>query len=154
MFLTLRGCAALSGFRIDRHLALIQEQVPAVTALHVEYLHFIELSQALTVDEKTRLEDLLRYGTATLSDVPGAIQLLVTPRFGTISPWSSKATDITRNCGLEKIKRIERGTAWHLAAAPGSALDSGTLNRIKPLIHDRMTETVLTDIEQIGRAHV
>jgi len=31
------------------------------------------------------------------------------PRLGTISPWASKATDIARNCGLERVLRIERG---------------------------------------------
>ena len=151
MLLTLRGCAALSGFRIDRQLALIQEQAPAVTALHVEYAHFAELDAPLADVEKTRLEDLLHYGNFIRRQHDEATLLLVTPRPGTISPWSSKATDIAHNCGLQKIKRIERGTAWYLVTAQGQTLSTSVLEKIKPLLHDRMTETVMTDPDQASR---
>ena len=71
--------------------------------------------------------------------------LLVTPRLGTISPWSSKATDIARNCGFAAVKRIERGTAYHLA---GKGQESAlATRRISTLLHDRMTESVLDSID-------
>ncbi|MGH8119626.1 MAG: phosphoribosylformylglycinamidine synthase, partial [Gammaproteobacteria bacterium] len=154
MLLTLRGPAALSGFRIDRQLALIQEQAPAITALHVEYAHFAALSAPLTDAEKSRLEDLLHYGKFIQRQLTGATLLLVTPRPGTISPWSSKATDIAHNCGLQKIRRVERGVAWNLMTAQGQTPAPAVLEKIKPLIHDRMTETVMINMDQAGHLFV
>ena len=147
MLLTFRGSTALSGFRIDKCLALIQEQAPAVTALHVEYAHFVQLTEPLSDTEKNCLEDLLRYGMPAAHDPAAGTLLLVTPRPGTISPWSSKATDIAHNCGLQKIKRIERGTAWRLVTQ-GPSLPASVIEKIKPLIHDRMTETVMQDFSE------
>ncbi|MFN6961268.1 MAG: phosphoribosylformylglycinamidine synthase, partial [Rhodocyclaceae bacterium] len=68
--------------------------------------------------------------------------LLVTPRLGTISPWSSKATDIAHNCGFDAVKRIERGIAYIL---PNSALTKRHLARL----HDRMTESVLDSLDAV-----
>ena len=69
--------------------------------------------------------------------------ILVTPRLGTISPWSSKATDIARQCGLEGlVRRVERGTAFHLDGDPGD------LAAALPLLHDRMTEAVLASLDE------
>ena len=71
------------------------------------------------------------------------------PRPGTISPWSSKATDIAHNCGLEAIGRIERGTLWTVSQADGAGpLDASQTRRIAPLIHDRMTQAILSDHRQ------
>ncbi len=71
--------------------------------------------------------------------------LLVTPRPGTISPWSSKSTDIARNCGLTSIKRLERGTAYYVESS--SALTMSQLSELKALLHDRMMEVVLDNVE-------
>ncbi|MEL0066843.1 MAG: phosphoribosylformylglycinamidine synthase, partial [Gammaproteobacteria bacterium] len=79
--------------------------------------------------------------------------LLVVPRPGTISPWSSKATDIAHNCGLNKIKRMERGTAYHVDA---EHLSSDTLTAIEAELHDRMTQVVmkhLDDAAQLFETH-
>ena len=70
----------------------------------------------------------------------GDPQLLVTPRPGTISPWSSKATDIAHVCGLDAVRRIERGTLYTLRAAGG--LDRAQLTVLGAVMHDRMTEAV------------
>ena len=69
--------------------------------------------------------------------LPGGARALVIPRAGTISPWSSKATDIVRNCGFHPVRRVERGTLWVIAGANG--INDGTLEAL----HDRMTERVL-----------
>ena len=66
---------------------------------------------------------------------------LVLPRIGTISPWSSKATDIAHICGLTKIKRIERGIAYYLQGAQWT-------DTLKGHIHDRMTQVIMSELEQ------
>ena len=77
-----------------------------------------------------------RPGTSKSPDLPGRARALVTPRAGTISPWSSKATDIVRNCGFDRVRRVERGTLWVLSGV--DALTEGALGTL----HDRMTERV------------
>src|ERR1700704_379787 len=136
--LKLRGSRVASAFRLDKlnsRLATIQQPVRAVAA---EHWHFVEVERALDSRETEVLERLLQYGEpATAGE---GRMLLSVPRLGTISPWSSKATDIARRCGLEAVLRIERGIAWIFSG--GRPLDSES-HRILGLIHDRMTETVL-----------
>ena len=100
--LTLSGAPALSDFRTARLLTALRSRVPAVESLTTRYTHFVQAGRALTADERRVLDALLTYGPALASD---AIQshdqlIVVTPRPGTISPWSSKATDIAQVCGL------------------------------------------------------
>src|SRR6185503_14292782 len=95
----------------------------------------------LEARERETLEALLDDGTAMLEGAKGAV-FIVVPRLGTLSPWSSKATDIARNCGLAAVRRIERGMVYYLDSnAPALA---GTL-------HDRMTQTVLRSFEEAPR---
>jgi phosphoribosylformylglycinamidine synthase len=147
MLLTLRGCTALSGFRKDKCLASIKQLVPAVISLKTAYVHFVHLREQLTDDEIACLYNLLDYGLSGQENPEGHL-LLVTPRAGTISPWSSKATDIAHNCGLKKVIRVERGTAWYLMTGQRQNLTNDQSEKIKPIIHDRMTETVLADFDQ------
>jgi phosphoribosylformylglycinamidine synthase len=147
MLLTLRGCTALSGFRRDKHLASIKTVTPEIIFLDTVYVHFVHINGQLSDAETACLNNLLNYGH-TAEQYPQGHLLLVTPRFGTISPWSSKATDITHNCGLKKVVRVERGTAWYLQTGNGNDLSSDQVELIKPFIHDRMTETVLTNFDQ------
>ncbi|MBK9312039.1 MAG: phosphoribosylformylglycinamidine synthase [Rhodocyclaceae bacterium] len=128
----LRGAAAFSASRLAR----LQELVG--TRLTAEHWYFVETDGGLDADELARLKDLLDM-PAQLPQQPAGELILVTPRLGTISPWSSKATDIARNCGFSKVKRIERGTAFHVQGAPKSAV------AIRHL-HDRMTESVLESL--------
>ncbi len=148
--LRLRGSAALSAFRIEKLLNLIRTRVPEVARLSAEYLHFADLEQRLERAELAVLERLLSYGPRLPRAEPEGQVRIVIPRLGTISPWSSKATDIAHNCGLAKIRRLERGTAYHFATHHGHPLDGAQLAAIEPLIHDRMTETVLSDPEDAG----
>jgi hypothetical protein len=77
--------------------------------------------------------------------------LLVLPRFGTVSPWSSKATDIARNCGLEKVERIERGVAYYFVPRDPGPLSPRSRRALDRAIHDRMTEVVVDDLSQAAR---
>src|SRR5690606_15713922 len=92
------------------------------------------------------LDKLLTYGPAIASHEPRGQMLLVTPRPGTISPWSSKATDIAHNCGLSQVKRLERGIAYYIEAA--AELNQQQLQLVAALLHDRMMEAVFTELTQ------
>src|SRR5476649_2685087 len=114
MILRLRGRRALSDFRLAKLLQSLPASLATLT-LHAEFWHFVETTRMLEASELERLERILTYGPATRVDAAqGALVhlLLVTPRPGTISPWSSKATDIDKHCRLEAVRRIERGTAF------------------------------------------
>lgn len=130
------GGAAHSAFRLERLLAAIQRLQPSITSVTSHFVYFVQGK------EHSQMERLLNAVTTT--SVPEAAQLLVVPRPGTISPWSSKATDIFHICGLTKVKRVERGVWWRFNAA----LDANVLDAIKALLHDRMVEAVLTDLQQ------
>ena len=103
-----------------------------------EKLSAMKARPELDAADREILDRLLRYGPReTVRDADGWL-LLVVPRLGTISPWSSKATEIARICGLERIRRLERGIAYRVSGA-----EEGAFAEIAPLLHDRMTETVL-----------
>src|SRR5690554_29622 len=107
--LELRGAPALSAFLQTKTLAKLQQALPSVTSVYAEYIHFADLSADLDANELAVLKRLLEYGPKVDAKEGQGEAFIVVPRIGTISPWSSKATDIARNCGLEKIKRLERG---------------------------------------------
>ena len=146
MILRLRGRRALSDFRLAKLLQPLTAALPSAS-LYAEFWHFAEATRALTVSENERLERVLSYGPTMESATAQGDLLLVTPRPGTISPWSSKATDIAHHCGLEVITRIERGTAFWITGAARDDLRT----RIAPLVHDRMTETVFTAMADAER---
>jgi phosphoribosylformylglycinamidine synthase len=138
--LKLRGAPALSAARLSRLHESLQAAGVKVHGLAAEYWYFVEIRAALDKLELERLVDLLD-AHPTCADTPKGMGLLVTPRLGTISPWSSKATDIALNCGFGKIIRIERGTMYSLDAKTPES------DCVLPLIHDRMTESVLDRLD-------
>jgi phosphoribosylformylglycinamidine synthase len=146
--LKLPGSSALSAFRIARLLARLQALEPAVNAVRAQFLHFIDLSGALDERAGSLLERLLDDGgecpPAPVQPAAGSVQLLVVPRPGTISPWSSKATDIAQVCGLAAVRRIERGILYTLELA--RAVPAGRHAALAALLHDRMIEAVFDDI--------
>ncbi|MDP2851967.1 MAG: phosphoribosylformylglycinamidine synthase, partial [Gallionella sp.] len=145
--LKLRGGNALSSFRLDKLNQALHVGVPGISHLHAEYWHFAETSSELAAAELAVLEKILTYGPASPIEPPDGELLLVVPRLGTISPWSSKATDIARHCGLEAIERLERGVAFHAQKRDGTPLTVAEKQVLLPLIHDRMTETVLGHLD-------
>jgi phosphoribosylformylglycinamidine synthase len=141
----LRGAPALSPFRLEKLLATARRIEPQITGLRAEYVHFVALHRPLSDDENRILRGILDYGPTPYSALPGGDLQLVIPRPGTISPWSSKATDIAHVCGLNAVERLERGLAWYLECAPGSLSDASR-SALRSLFHDRMTEVVLDDL--------
>ena len=123
-FISLRGRAALSPFR----LAKLQDNLAAANPAHriqglaAMFWHFVEIARALAPSDRDKLERLLIYGPKSTDASDVGTPLLVVPRPGTISPWSSKATDIARNCGLDAVVRIERGVVFRIAAVDDEPL--------------------------------
>ena len=147
----LRGASALSLFRIQKlaqkaaALGLPQAEIAS------EYWYFVSSLAPLDAAQTEKLQALL---SAVRVDTPAAGQslFLITPRIGTISPWSSKATDIAHNCGLDGVERIERGMAVYVSGS----LHGNERAQWASLLHDRMTESVLPDFqsaEQLFAAH-
>ncbi len=140
-----RGSPALSEFRINKLLELCHQQALPVTTIYAEFIHFADLTTELSRDEVEKVTKLLTYGPTIQEHQPTGLLLLVTPRPGTISPWSSKATNIAHNCGLNKVKRLERGTAYYIESS--QTLSDSQLGQLNALIHDRMMESVFTEME-------
>jgi phosphoribosylformylglycinamidine synthase len=141
MILRFPGPAALSDFRRNRLLADLKAVESAVTDVAGAHVHFVEISRSLGEQERRTLERVLDYGAEPVSIDSAGLYYLVVPRLGTISPWSSKATDIARRCGLEPIVRIERGVEY-LVRVEGE-FSAKRHESLKPLLYDRMTQTVL-----------
>ncbi len=154
--LILPGPTALSGFRQRKLSERLSDVVPGVELLATQFLHFVDTAGTLTASEDAVLRSLLHYGEVTAADAPpimlaednsGRTELLVAvPRPGTLSPWSTKATDIARRCGLqEPVRRIERGTAYLLRWP--ERLEAAQQQAARRCLYDRMTEALLPNPE-------
>jgi phosphoribosylformylglycinamidine synthase len=145
--LHLRGAPALSASRKASLLKTIQAAAPGITGLSADFAHFAHFTPStppLTPDEERILERLLSYGPQReQAEAPEGKLVLVLPRVGTISPWSSKATNIAHICGLAKILRLERGVAYWLEGEPNAE----SLRAAADLLHDRMTQTIFHDFK-------
>src|ERR1700688_389219 len=136
---SLFGAPALLQFRLDQSLRALRRQDARVAALSSRWLHFVDAPRPLADSERRLLEKLLTYGPRTAAPAHRGQQVLVTPRVGTESPWSSKATDILHVCGLDAVRRVERGTVYFIEST--AKLGSEELERLAAHLHDRMTES-------------
>ncbi len=144
-FTWLLGEPALSPFRARKLLRATAEAIgedpsgdpPGGLGLEAHYVYFVETDEAAGRPLVDRLGDLLH--AAPADHVPPGPRLVVVPRLGTVSPWSSKATDIALGCGLDSVTRIERGVLYQLAGLPGEVIPEN----VRQLFHDRMTQSVL-----------
>jgi phosphoribosylformylglycinamidine synthase len=140
--LIFQGLPAFSEFRNKKILESIQKIDPLITNVFTEYIHFVKVDKELTRAEHQILSSLLSYGyQSNLVNNKGSMYL-VTPRPGTISAWSTKATDIARNAGLLSVRRIERGIAYHLYGGVSQEINKS----LYTIIADRMTEKVFLEI--------
>ena len=146
--LSLHGSPAHSQLTTQKLLSNIQQDIPAITRIETRFVHFVDLVEKLDQDESTLLNRLLQYGPKLEAKKGGqrGQTYLVIPRFGTISPWSSKASDIARNCGLNKVKRLERGVIFTLNST--AEVDVVLL---LPHLHDRMTQAVVRELSEAER---
>jgi phosphoribosylformylglycinamidine synthase len=135
-----RGISALSEFRRAKLLQILQTLDASIQDIAAEYVHLTDIGGKLSSAKDDKLRQLLTYGTP-FNGSPNGTLYLVVPRLGTISPWSSKATDIVHNSGLEAVRRVERGIAYYVQG--GKKLNQAIADQL----HDRMTETVLDSLE-------
>ncbi len=143
--LILRGSSALSPFRLQKLLAdLVAAGLPA-RALAAGFVHVAEVEGELSAAQHTVLEKLLTYGPTRARDSLSGLVQVIAPRPGTISPWSSKATDIAHICGLASVKRIERVVEFTIECG-GAALTGAQLKALGAKLHDRMTQVVFGDL--------
>ena len=154
----LLGASALSAFKQAKLQDSLRSDFPSLITVSARHVHFVDVTEELSPDNYDVLKSLLHYGqsesavgesTAAHAAVPSMAQIterVVVPRLGTISPWSSKATDILHNCGLHGVNRVERGTVFTLGfeSAPSAEL----LQQLDARLHDRMTQTVLGVVDE------
>ncbi|KAL1942001.1 hypothetical protein VTO73DRAFT_6531 [Trametes versicolor] len=161
--LVLSGSSSLSSSKRDVVLKNIQAACPHIASVDAVYLHLVACRSQITEGELSKqdspsrhiLDRLLEYGDHI--ELPGTISaihsrqnvIFVLPRPGSVSPWSSKATDIARICKLgEQVERLERGFAYVFTTTDGSSVTPEVVTSIAPLIHDRMTQVVQTSLPE------
>ena len=149
VFFHLPGQSALSAFRLDKLLARLQRLSTDVDALDARYTYYVHAETVLSADERARLDALLLSGAPVRHFDKGLVLLHAAPRPGTISPWSSKATDIVHACGLGSVLRVERGVSYALQMS--STPDAAKKHALASELHDRMTEATFDDADA-GRA--
>jgi len=147
--LVLRGAPALSDFRLHKLQQRFSASLNAVVSVYTEFVHIADVSDVLNTSEQGVLNNLLRYGPHLAEHEPAGDAFWIFPRTGTISPWSTKATDIAKHCGLDKVRRLERGIVFYLQVA-GASLSPEQAAQLKPLLHDRMTEMVFFDTDSLA----
>jgi phosphoribosylformylglycinamidine synthase len=143
------GASALSDFRQTRLLETLTRIDPNITGVRGQYLHFVNSQTPLVAEDSAKIEALMHYGDpfADAKERGTAETFLVVPRFGTVSPWASKATDIAHHCGLTQLRRIERGIEYTVTLKSGllggkKALSDEAREAVVAALHDRMTESV------------
>ena len=143
--IVLDGRSALSDFRLDRlnqRLGAIAKGIRVRGARHV---YFVAAESPLAPTLHKRLAEVLDATEAP----PANASLWVVPRLGTLSPWSSKATDIVHHVGIH-VSRVERGTAFLIDKLPDPA--DPAFAAVASALHDPMTQSVLlklADAQQI-----
>nr|WP_249729188.1 phosphoribosylformylglycinamidine synthase [Acidovorax sp. CCYZU-2555] len=150
----LEGGNALSSFRAQQLLSSLEAIHPKINGVAARFVHLVATETAPDADAHGRLAALLTYGEPYVGTSDG-LAVVVTPRLGTISPWASKATDIARNCGLA-IQRVERVTEYRIQLKSGllggtPELTPEQLGQIAALLHDRMTESVMTSRNEAAK---
>jgi len=151
--LHINGGPAFSAFRTAKLQSAIDSEDIPVELIETRFIHLVDFVAPLDELSHRKLERILTYGarqddrlTAAAIDSESSLELLVVPRIGTISPWSSKATDIAQICGLSMVKRIERGITYLFKTETG--LTAAQKSELGELIHDRMTEIVLDGLAE------
>ncbi|MBK8360821.1 MAG: phosphoribosylformylglycinamidine synthase [Comamonadaceae bacterium] len=139
------GGNALSAFRVQQLLPRLSAIHDRIHGISARFVHLVASEAEPSTADRDRLAALLTYGDPYAGGADGAL-IVVSPRFGTVSPWASKATDIAHNCGLP-IKRVERITEYRVTLKSGllgkPTLSPEQLQAVSALLHDRMTESVM-----------
>lgn len=150
MLKLLLGTAALSAFRIEKLLVKLKLCCPQLNSLTANALYWVKSTTPLDAEENHRLAQLLCPVEQPLPTSSAQTWVVVVaPRVGTVSSWSSKATDIAHNCGLQHIVRIERGVVYQLQLNQSVTLNPSLVTQLLAVLHDPLTQTAFTDLTQI-----
>ncbi|MFM0051184.1 phosphoribosylformylglycinamidine synthase [Caballeronia grimmiae] len=149
------GASALSDFRQTRLLETLVKIDANIVGVRGQFLHFVNSSEPLSDEDTNRIHALMHYGAPFEEPKErGHVEtFMVVPRFGTVSPWASKATDIAHHCGLTQVRRIERGVEYSVVMKSGLLGGKKTLSdearaQVADALHDRMTENVAASRDQ------
>jgi phosphoribosylformylglycinamidine synthase len=137
------GSPALSTFRLEKRLE--QASVDRITETSAAFMYWVHVRAPLSVRDRQRLEALLVSGAEAMPLESVNVRRVVVPRMGTVSPWSSKATAILHQCGLNDVLRVERGIVWSFATQ--GALTDMEKVQLDAALADRMTETIFGRLE-------
>lgn len=148
-FRCLPGADALSTFRQQRLLSHLATQGIELQSIGAQFLHFAWSEHEFKTTQLTTLKSLLHYGEPFTQSITKS-SIIVIPRFGTVSPWASKATDIARQCGLE-VLRIERGVCYQWASK--KSLNVAQEQILHAALFDRMTEVIVKAENEVQALH-
>ena len=160
------GGSALGTFRVRQLLPKLQAIHDRISGVSARFVHLVLSATAPDAALAGQLGALLTYGEPYSGPIDGSL-LVVTPRFGTVSPWASKATDIAHNCGLA-VRRVERIVEYRMTLRQPmlgkASITPDQMSQIAALLHDRMTESVMltraqahelfTELQPAPMAHV
>ena len=136
-----QGISALGAFKTQSLQLKITQAQAGLKLLGAEFIHFADLNDNLDENKTKQLTQLLSYSEPL--NINNAISsIVVIPRLGTISPWSSKATDIMHLCDMTQIKRIERAVVYHFDAKIKNQ------SAVLACVVDKMTESELSSIDE------
>jgi len=139
------GSQVFSEFRKIALIKKLKLVNSSINNIESTYLHLIESRNSLNFEENKRLEKILSYSPSSVSlDLANIIY--IGPRIGTISPWSSRASDIAKHAGIN-INRIERCAAISISSS--NKLTKEDWRKIGGCIYDRMTESIFLDKNDI-----
>ena len=152
------GARALGEFRARQLLPKLQAVHDRIRGVRGCFVHLVTTETPPNNALKSQLGALLTYGepfqTNTSGRAVSSIHIVVTPRFGTVSPWASKATDIAHNCGLP-VRRVERFVDYEIELGQPligkTQLSPQQMVQVADLLHDRMTESVMVDRQQAAQ---
>ena len=150
IFTLLNGPSALSSFRQKNLLESLQKSKIPLDSIDGFYQYFIWTDELINTSESDQIKKLLNLSDSQTTRTIGKHHYYVTPRIGTVSPWASKATEITKLCNL-KILRLERGIEFIVRASKKLTVEH--LSKIYELTHDRMTESILLDASDLGNQY-
>ena len=139
------GPASHSPFKLESLLRRLQSIDQNIDDLGARFIHLIDSKNDPDEEQDRILDSILEYGPDWPFGTDEGFKVFTLPRFGTTSPWSSKATDIAKVCGLTSIEKIERGVVFTLALKDK---DSAPSKEAIEMLYDRMTEVVITDLKQ------
>lgn len=150
--MTLLGHTAPPSARFDQVLQQLQSQAPETRAARLRFdaVYFVQCRDAsdrLSGEARERMFGLLD-AVAEMAPVADG-GFFITPRKGTRSPWSSKATDIFQHCGLNGISRVERGWWCRVYREDGALIPLAGVKDTLGLFHDRMTEGIAIRVDDL-----